>query len=585
MVTDLFREHLPIPRWYTLTIIAQDPTIHKRRPTDDKHTILTAAVQVPSDWLEPGPRSHRFHVVDYDEAASGLIRPAALLQPDSRFSGNPEEWRIRDDFASADDATLLSDSSFHAQNVFAVAARTLSAFETSLGRRVPWSFEAHQLFLVPHAMPTENAFYSAEDEAIFFGYFFNGGQRIDTCLSHDVIVHEATHAVLDGLLPRLTEPGQQDQAAFHEGFADIVALLSVFSMPEVVAECLPPPDRNGRIPAEAVTQEQLMKTALFTLAEQWGDAEAGRSGLRGSVLLKPGVSWKEDSDFDPPHRRGEIIVAAVMQSLVKIWTDRIESPILQTVNAQNAIREGAKSASHLLNMVIRSLDYAPPVGLEFNDFLDAIIVADEVMVPDDDHNYRKTLIDSFGAFGVRQPRGQIIDLADRPLLYENLSFNSMRVDRDEAYRFIWQNADMLEIKRQYQTRVDQVLPSIRVGPDGFVVAETVVRYFQELECTAAELLDLAAQERAKFGLPNGIDAAQPIRICGGGALIFDQFGRVKYHQHKRILDFDRQQKRLDYLVRTLPPDTEQRYGFLPASRLGQSSRPFHGPAESIQGEW
>ena len=31
----------------------------------------------------------------------------------------------------------------------AIAARTLATFEEGLGRRVPWAFRGHELFLVP----------------------------------------------------------------------------------------------------------------------------------------------------------------------------------------------------------------------------------------------------------------------------------------------------------------------------------------------------------------------------------------------------------------------------------------------------
>jgi len=41
-----------------MTIIAQDPDVQR----DGR--IVRAEVAVPVDRLEPGPRSHRFHVVD-----------------------------------------------------------------------------------------------------------------------------------------------------------------------------------------------------------------------------------------------------------------------------------------------------------------------------------------------------------------------------------------------------------------------------------------------------------------------------------------------------------------------------------------
>src|SRR5262245_36607033 len=54
-----------------------------------------------------------------------------------------------------------------------------------------------------------------------------------TCLSHNVIAHEMTHAVLDGMgLPHFTDPSNPDVLAFHEGFADLVALLQQFAYPD-----------------------------------------------------------------------------------------------------------------------------------------------------------------------------------------------------------------------------------------------------------------------------------------------------------------------------------------------------------------
>ena len=55
------------------------------------------------------------------------------------------------------------------------------------------------------------------------------GQLVFTCLSQDIIAHEVTHAVIDGIRTYFTESTNPDVLAFHEGFADLCALFSHFS--------------------------------------------------------------------------------------------------------------------------------------------------------------------------------------------------------------------------------------------------------------------------------------------------------------------------------------------------------------------
>lgn len=62
-----------LPRTHLMTIVAQDPSI--TRPDGG---VLLAQVPVPADVIQPGPRGHRFHVVDYDLATGNLRAPVTL---------------------------------------------------------------------------------------------------------------------------------------------------------------------------------------------------------------------------------------------------------------------------------------------------------------------------------------------------------------------------------------------------------------------------------------------------------------------------------------------------------------------------
>jgi hypothetical protein len=541
-----------LPNSRTLTVIAQDPSIKFRGQ------ILTTELTGPAEELLAGPCGYRVNVIDYDASTGTLYKPMIY--------GRSLDGKYEDPFAFKQSRRtsvrarrlqqrLLEDPRFHAQNVYAIAMRTLAQFEFALGRRCAWGFDGHQIHMVPHAFADANAFYSRDDRAI---YFMGGdGKPIFTCLSHDIVAHETTHALLDGLRRRYTEPSTPDQAAFHEAFADVVAVLSMFSLPDVVDAGLDLASAglSNLISSKLLERGVLMQSVLFGLAEQMGPELSAVRGdaLRRSVNLPPGKPYMSAQlypEFGEPHRRGELLVAAVLNAALDIWLARVAKigPVAPGKKDRSIVRdEGARVAGHLLTMAIRALDYCPPTDLTFSDYLSALLTIDREVVPDDDkYGYRKSLLKNFNDYGIQQAGETDVDgtwkRCDEELIYSRSHYNSMLHEPQEVFRFIWENRSTLKIDPDSYVEVQSVRPAVRVGPDGFVLHETVAEYIQILTLQANEL-----KKRLGIIPPKGIDPGRRIRIFGGGALIFDEYGQLKYQIANRIENTKHQQARLDYL--------------------------------------
>ena len=192
----------PVPAFRRLTIIAKDPGL---RIGGDAGPMAFARVDVAAEKLAPGPTGYRIKVVDYNATERVAYADRQTYQTAQDKLVDPFEPREGEDlYDRGYQARLLADPNFHAQNAYAIAMPTLGHFERALGRRVSWSFGGHQLHIAPYAFAQANAFYSEPDRTLMFGYFRTAdGTPVYTALSHD-----------------------------------IVALLSLFSLEEVVAAAI-----------------------------------------------------------------------------------------------------------------------------------------------------------------------------------------------------------------------------------------------------------------------------------------------------------------------------------------------------------
>ncbi|MGY3532225.1 hypothetical protein [Bradyrhizobium sp. USDA 4452] len=203
--------------------------------------------------------------------------------------------------------------------------------------------------------------------------------------------------MLDGLHRRYAEATSVDSLAFHEAFADIVALMSHFTLTEAV---------SAHIQREGGSFDQA--GLLSGLAEQFARGTVGRTSLRQYVGHKSELL----AVTTECHERGAILVAAVFDAFLTIYKARTDDLLrignvtrgegkrLNTDLVARLTREAVKSADHVLRMCIRALDYLPPVDVRFGEFLRAIITADTDLVPDDPHNYRIAFAEAFRGRGI-----------------------------------------------------------------------------------------------------------------------------------------------------------------------------------------
>jgi hypothetical protein len=415
----------PPPPKRRLRVYALDPSVAK-----DFNSVMVNETTLTVRWddkpdttepLRPGPVGEYLEVIDVDPASNRVYEPVDL---------NNRRLLAQDGLPPSE-----GNPQFHQQMVYAVAMTTIAHFEQALGRLALWaprqredaggvSFdEVPRLRLYPHALRTDNAYYSPDKKAILFGYFPSqaddamAGSMVFSCLSSDIIAHEMSHALLDGLHRRFHEASNPDVPAFHEGFADIVALFQHFTIRELVRFVI------------AGNRGTLDSTNLLSgLAQQFGQGTNKRGPLRDyfkQTTLRYGQTFE-------PHDLGSILVYAVYEAFLRIVARRTEGIIRLATGGSGILPAGelhpglldrltdetCKTAAYVLQMCIRALDYCPPVNITFPEYLRALITADRDLTPEDRDGQRVAFMEAFRKRGILPP--DVRTVSDETLAWNTL---------------------------------------------------------------------------------------------------------------------------------------------------------------------
>ncbi|MER9482970.1 hypothetical protein NKI74_26930 [Mesorhizobium sp. M0494] len=342
--------------------------------------------------LLDGPVSRRVAVIDLDPDTGAVMPGARFVPPKGRTQGN---YKVDDelDFEAAD---------FMQVSVFTAVMKMMSIFEGQdvLGRKLSWAFDGEQLLVVPRAGKMPNAFYHRDSRSLQFFFVDDPdpkkpGKFVYTCLSPDVVGHETTHAILDGIAPDLYNATSPQSLAMHEAIADLGAVMLAVRTDRLLRQVMI--DTGG----------DLRKAEAFNeIARQFGEALYGegrplRDLNNKASMLKPG-----DLDLNEPHDLSTVLTGALYALLVAEYEEIRQEDFQEKLAKDKQKRKQAglsaptkeekdkirfsvsgfalfKATEKFKRIAFRALDYLPPGEISFADYGRAMVVADTYSNPQD----------------------------------------------------------------------------------------------------------------------------------------------------------------------------------------------------------
>jgi hypothetical protein len=458
-----------------------------------------------------------------------------------------------------------------------------SAFRMALGRHVVWGFDGWgrapdemALRIVPHVAGMRNAFYDHAAGEILFGYYNASKEEVSqgylpgryyTCVSHDIVAHEVTHALLDALRSHFMQPTSIEVLAFHEAFADLVAIFQHFSYDEMLRVAIR--QSRGRIQGASL---------LTDLASEFGHTTKHGGPLRSVGAPKSRIEVRRHgrpaTTFDPGtqdrYAMGSVLVSAVFEAFTTVFGRKTARLVRLATGGSGVLprgelpadlidafaQEASMLASQFLRICIRAIDYCPPVDIRFGDYLRALITADFNLVPDDPFAYREALIDAFRMRGIF-PYG-VEHLSQDQLLWRapnrkldavnDLDFGSLQFSGDpqnpaskqELFRqaaVLGAYVTMPHVMDEFGLTparegvvdppcIESIRSSRRAGPDGQVLFDLV-----------AEVVQRQTVRR------NG----RAFDFYGGSTIIIDPFGQIRYVISKSLRHPERMRSQVAFL--------------------------------------
>jgi hypothetical protein len=381
----------------TKTLVA-DTNIVKLRYMDTEpgraakgaKTLMQGWEYAASEPLLDGPVSRRVAVIDFDPDTGAVMPGASFVPPKGR---TPGRYQVTDELNS-------EAFEFMQVSVFSVVMKMMSIFEAPdvLGRKLRWAFDGEQLLVVPRAGKMPNAFYHRDSRSLqFFSVDDpnNPGALVHTCLSPDIVAHETTHAILDGIAPDLYNATSPQALAMHEAIADLGAVMLAVRTDRLLRHMMD--DTGGDIRNAKAFNE---------IARQFGEAIYGVQRPLRDLSNKASMSAPGDLDLNEPHDLSNLLSGALYALLVAEYEQIRQEDFEEKLAKEEAKRKADnlaaltkeekgkihfsvsgfalfKATEKFKRIAFRALDYLPPGEISFADYGRAMVAADTYSNPDD----------------------------------------------------------------------------------------------------------------------------------------------------------------------------------------------------------
>ncbi|HSI39990.1 MAG TPA: hypothetical protein VLA00_05515 [Xanthobacteraceae bacterium] len=336
--------------------------------------------------LLDGPVSRRVAVIDTDPDTGEIVPGARFVPPRGATAGH---YAIADPLA-------FEASDFMQVSVFTAVMRMMALFESPdvLGRPLRWAFEGEQLRVVPRAGKMPNAYYSRDSRSLHFFCVDDPrapGRLVYSCLSPDIVAHEATHAILDGIAPDLYDATSPQSLALHEAVADLGAVMLAVRTNRLLKRVME--ETSGTIRG---------KNAFNDIARQFGEAIYGPGrplrDLDNAASLRPPVTL----DLNEPHELSTVLTGALYALLLHEYEATQDEDLAAKLAERAAAGRPApteaerralrfslsglalfKASETFKRIAFRALDYLPPGEISFADYGRAMVAADTASNPED----------------------------------------------------------------------------------------------------------------------------------------------------------------------------------------------------------